>query len=111
MIECEMISFLLFDLNMLLLQWKYYVHTLHIQPLKDEQSIEIILPRDHFVIIVKTVWFPKVRSPYDPFAYFSNSFISGESMVITIELDLIFKAYYEEQSFNLEKYESILRKT
>ena len=32
----------------------------------------------------------KVRSRYDPFAYFSNSFISGESMVITIELNLFF---------------------
>ena len=30
----------------------------------------------------------KVRSRYDPFAYISNSFISGESMVITIELNL-----------------------
>ena len=35
----------------------------------------------------------KMRSRYDPFAYFSNSFISGESMVITIELNLIFMAY------------------
>ena len=32
-------------------------------------------------------------------------------MVITIELNLIFKAYYEEESLNLEKHESILRKT
>ena len=53
----------------------------------------------------------KVRSCYDLFACFSNSFISGESMVITIELNLIFKAYYEEEFFNLEKYESALRKT
>ena len=29
-------------------------------------------------------------------------------MVITIELNLIFKAYYEEESFNLEKYEPML---
>ena len=30
-------------------------------------------------------------------------------MVITIDLNLIFfKAYYEEESFNLDKYESIL---
>ena len=35
----------------------------------------------------------KVCSSYDPFAYFSKSFISGESLVITIELNLIFKAY------------------
>ena len=26
-------------------------------------------------------------------------------MVITIELNLIFKAYYEEEFFNFEKYE------
>ena len=53
----------------------------------------------------------KVCLCYDPFAYFYNSFISGENMVITIELNLFFKAYYEEESFNLEKYESILSKT
>ena len=32
-------------------------------------------------------------------------------MVITIELNLIFKAYYKEEFFNFEKCESILRKT
>jgi hypothetical protein len=32
----------------------------------------------------------KVPSCYDSFAYFSNSFISGESMVIAIELNQIF---------------------
>ena len=53
----------------------------------------------------------KVCSHYGLFAYFSNSFISEESMVITIELNPIFKAYYAVESFNLEKYESILRKT
>ena len=51
----------------------------------------------------------KVRSHYDPFAYFSNSFILF--MIITIDLNLIFKADHEEESFNLEKYESVLRKT
>ena len=43
----------------------------------------------------------KVCSSYDPFAYFP--IVSGESVVITIELNLFFKAYYEEESFNSEK--------
>ena len=65
----------------------------------------------HFTVFESAGVAFKVRSRYDSFAYFSNSFISGESMVITIKLNLIFKAYYEDESFNLEKYESILRKT
>ena len=44
----------------------------------------------------------KVRSRYDPLTYFSNSFISGEIMVKTIEFNLIFKAYFEEESLNLD---------
>ena len=35
------------------------MYTLDIQPLKDEQSKEIILPRDHSVM-KKNIWFPKV---------------------------------------------------
>ena len=33
-------------------------------------------------ILINEIRFSKVRSCYDPFAYFSYSFISGESMVI-----------------------------
>ena len=51
--------------------------------------------------------FTKVRSCYVQLAFFSNSFISGESMVIKIELNLIFMAYYDEESFNLEKCQNV----